>query len=244
MLKIIIPLAGSSELYLNAGFHYPKPLVESKGKTMIEWVIENPSKHKAPHQFIFIIKKDDALKYHLDNTLKLLSPNCDVVILKKNTQGSLCSVLMSIDLIDFNDELLVLNGDQVIDIDFNSIYEYWIEKKVDAGIVTFESVHPRWSYARIENNLVVETAEKNPISNKSIAGYYYFKNTKHFLDAAFEVIINDVKFEDNYFISPVINQYILKNMKVVSFHIEKKLYHSFYSPQMLLEFEKHKPENS
>jgi NDP-sugar pyrophosphorylase family protein len=240
MLKIIIPLAGPSELFINAGFNYPKPLIESKGKTLIEWVIENPSKHKVPIQFIFIIKEEDVIKYHLNNTLKLLSPESNIVLLKKQTKGSLCSVLMSVDLFNDEDELLILNGDQIIDYDFNIFYNYWKDKKADAGIITFESVHPRWSYARIENNVVVETAEKNPISNNSIAGYYYFKNANQFLNAAYEVIINDVKYEDNYYISPVINQYVLQNLKIESFFIDKGHYHSFYSPQLLLEFERTK----
>ena len=240
MLKIVIPLAGTSDLFINAGFHYPKPLIESRGKTLIEWVIQNPSSHSALYNFLFVIREEDVVKYHLDNTLKLLSPSCEIVILKKTTRGSLCSVLMSIDFIGDDDELLILNGDQVIDFDFNQFYNYWKEIDADAGLVLFESVHPRWSYARLENNFVVETAEKNPISNKSIAGYYYFKNAKDFFENAFEVILNDVKYENNFFISPVINQYVLKNLKVGSFQIDKNLYHSFYSPQMLIEFERQK----
>jgi NDP-sugar pyrophosphorylase family protein len=240
MLKIVIPLAGTSDLFINAGFHYPKPLIESRGKTLIEWVIQNPSRHSALNNFLFVIREEDVVKYHLDNTLKLLSPTCEIVILKKSTRGSLCSVLMSIDFIGDDDELLILNGDQVIDFDFNQFYNYWKEIDADAGLVLFESVHPRWSYARLENNIVVETAEKNPISNKSIAGYYYFKNAKDFFENAFEVILNDVKYENNFFISPVINQYVLKNHKVGSFQIDKNLYHSFYSPQMLIEFERQK----
>lgn len=31
MLKILIPLAGSSELFEKAGYNYPKPLIEIKG---------------------------------------------------------------------------------------------------------------------------------------------------------------------------------------------------------------------
>lgn len=238
MLKIIIPLAGSSELFINAGYHYPKPLIELNGKTMIEWVIENPSAIKREHQFIYILKEEDIVKYHMDNTLKLLSPGCEIVKLKKATKGGLCSTLLAIDKIDKHDSLLILNGDQIIDIDFNEMDTYWKQEKVSAGIVTFTSVHPRWSYARIEKGEVVQTAEKNPISNQSIAGYYYFKNAGEFFEAAYESIKNDVQHEGNYYISPVINQYVLHNLKVKAFTVKKDVYHSFYSPQMLIEYER------
>ena len=238
MLKIIIPLAGSSDLFINAGYHYPKPLIEINGKTMIEMVVDNPSKIKRDHQFIFIIKEDDINKFHLDNTLRLICPGCEIVKLKRDTKGVLCSVLMSIDKINSEDSLLILNGDQVLDIDFNLVDQFWKSEGAEAGIVTFTSVHPRWSYARIENNEVVQTAEKNPISNQSIAGSYYFKNASKFFNAAFNIIKNEVKYDDNYYISPVINQFVLNNEKTKNFTITNEEYNSLYSPQMLLEFER------
>jgi dTDP-glucose pyrophosphorylase len=238
MLKIILPLAGSSDLFINAGYHYPKPLIELNGKTMIELVIENPSKINRKYQYVFIIKEEDVVKFHLDNTLKLLCPGCEIVKLKKSTKGGLCSVIMAIDKVVKEDSLLILNGDQIIDIDFNEVDGYWKQEKVAAGIVTFNSVHPRWSYARLENGDVVQTAEKNPISNQSIAGYYYFEKAGDFFEASFECIKNQVQCEGNYYISPVINQYVLHNKKVKNYSINKDAYHSFYSPQMLLEYER------
>jgi NDP-sugar pyrophosphorylase family protein len=238
MLKVVIPLAGSSELFIKAGYSYPKPLIELNGKVMIEWVIANPSCIKREYQFIFIVKGEDITKYHLDNTLKLLSPGCEIVKLKKETKGGLCSALMAIDKIDNNDNLLVLNGDQIIDTDFNKVDEYWKQEKASAGIITFTSVHPRWSYARIENGEVVQTAEKNPISNQSIAGYYYFECAEEFFEAAYETIKNDVQYEGSYYISPVINQFVLHGRIVKAFSIKKEQYRSFYSPQMLIEYER------
>lgn len=240
MLKIIIPIAGSSELFINAGFPYPKPLIEIKGTPMIQWVIEETSSIPDPNQFIFIIKEEDAIKYHLDNTLKLLSQNSQIIKLKKETKGGLCSVLMSIDKIEENDSIMILNGDQIIDEDFLKILNYWRMQNADAGVVTFKSVHPRWSYARIENEQVVQTAEKNPISNHAIAGYYYFAKAGEFFKYAFQSILKDVQIDGNFFISPVINEYVLHNKKVLNYQIKNEQYHSFYSPQLLKEFENSK----
>jgi len=238
MLKIIIPLAGSSELFTNAGYFYPKPLVEVNGNIMIEDVIRNPSYISRKHNFVFIIKNEDAIKFHLDNTLRLLKPECEIIKLRRSTSGALCSVLMAIDKIDSNDNLLILNGDQIIDIDFNKVDEFWHSENVDAGLVTFKSFHPRWSYARIENGEVVQTAEKNPISNSAIAGYYYFKNAKNYFESCFQTIKNDVQIEGIFFISSVINQYVLRSKRTLAYNIEPECYHSFYSPQMLIDYER------
>jgi len=236
MLKIIVPLAGPSDLFTNAGFVYPKPLIEINGITMIQLVIERIKAVSQPHQIIFILKHEDVQKYHLDNTLKLLAPGCDIVKLKNETKGALCSILMAIDKIDKDDSLLILNGDQIIDIDFETIDQYWTQMAADAGLVTFTSVHPRWSFAKIEGGEVVQTAEKNPISNNAIAGYYYFKNAGIFLECAAQCILNDVQLDGRFFISPVINEYVLRLKKVLNYPIEKNTYHSFYSPQMINEY--------
>ncbi len=233
-----MPLAGKSDLFVNAGYHYPKPLIEINGKTMIEWVVYNPSKIERLHQFIFIVKEEDVIKYHLDNTLRLICPDCEIIRIKNQTKGGLCSVLMAIDKVMPDDSLLILNSDQILDIDFNEVDQFWLKEKADAGLVTFNSVHPRWSYARIEEGLVVQTAEKNPISNQSIAGYYYFENSELFFQAAFQTIKNDVQLEGMYYISPVINQYVLNNLKVKSFKIDNKKFNSFYSPQLMKEYER------
>jgi len=237
MLKIILPLAGSSELFQKAGFPYPKPLIEINGKPMIELVIESTKSLSIPNQIIFIIKEADSNMYHLDNTLKLLDPNCEIVKLKNDTKGGLCSVLMAIDLINEDDSVLILNSDQIIDEKLSLFHDFWKQKKSDVGIVTFKSVHPRWSYALTEGDAIIQTAEKNPISNQAIAGYYYFNSAKLFFDCAFQTIINDVQKDGMFYISPVINEFILRNKKVHYYPIANEQYHSFYSPKLVTEFE-------
>lgn len=243
MLKIIVPLAGPSDLFTNSGFVYPKPLIEINGITMIQLVIDRIKPITQPHQIIFIVKHEDVKKYHIDNTLRLLAPGCDIVKLKNETKGALCSILMAIDKIDRNDSLLILNGDQVIDTDFETIYKHWENNTAEVGIVTFNSVHPRWSYAKIEDGQVMQTAEKNPISNNAIAGYYYFNNAGLFFDCATQCILNDVQLDGRFFISPVINEFVLRHKKVLNFAIDKEDYHSFYSPQMINEYLKLQGQN-
>jgi len=237
MLNIVMPLAGTSELFQQSGYLYPKPLIEINGKLMIEVVLENLRAIRNNRKFTFIIKEEDCLSFHLDNTLKLLVPECHITVLKKPAQGALCSVLMAMDSMEEAEELVVVNGDQVLDIDFNTVLEDFRKKNAQAAVVTFSSVHPRWSYARIENGEVVQTAEKNPISKNAIAGVYYFQKAEELFDAAAQVLLCDQTTNGNFFISSAINQYVLSNKKVSHFEIRPDQYHSFYSPQMLQEYE-------
>jgi NDP-sugar pyrophosphorylase family protein len=237
MLKVIIPLAGSSESFQKAGYLYPKPLVEIKGIPMIQRVIDSVKEIKESYKIVFIVKEEETLKYHLDSTLKLLEPDCEIVKIRNNTKGGLCSVLMAIDSIENNDSLLILNSDQIIDEDLFKINNFWVDNDSDVGVVTFDSVHPRWSYVLTVGREIIQTAEKNPISNKAIAGYYYFKSAELFFDCAFRTILNDVQTDGLFFVSPVINEFVLRNRKVNFYEIKNTQYHSFYSPKLISEFE-------
>lgn len=238
MLNIIIPIAGTSELFEKAGYIYPKPLIEINGKLMIELVLENLLTIKKEKKFTFIIREEDCINFHLDNTLCLLVPDANIVTIKRPTQGALCSVLMSIDKIDPEDELLVLNGDQLIEQNLDKVLDKFQKAEANAGLLTFLSVHPRWSYARTdEDDNVLETAEKNPISKNAIAGFYYFKNASLFIEAATNVLLKDCRVNDRFFISSTINEYVLMNKKVLNYSIGGPQYHSFYSPQMINEYE-------
>lgn len=238
MLKIIIPLAGSSELFSSIGYFYPKPLIEVNGVPMIERVLNNPLNIKVEKKFIFIIKEEDAVKFHLDNALKVLVPGCEIIRLSHDTKGGLCSVLMAIDKIDDNDEILILNGDQVLDVPLDEIYNHWKLEDANAGLVSFRSIHPRWAYARMENGVVVQTAEKNPISNHALAGVYFFSNATNFFKAACMSIKNDVQIDGAFYISPVVNEFVLNSLKVIAYNLDAKDYHLFYSPQVLQDFER------
>jgi dTDP-glucose pyrophosphorylase len=240
MIQILIPLAGGNAFFGDQSeYQFPKPLVEINGRPMIQWVFENLQDIEVPQRkYIFILREDDCNRFHLDQTISILSDGKAVVTrLKQETKGAVCSCLMAVDELDMNQPLIIANGDQIIDKDFSKAIEYFINKKLDGGVITFQSVHPKWSYARTEGEEVVETAEKRPISKNAIAGVYYFRKASDFVHGAFEVIKKNTNTNGLFFISSTINELILNSKKVGSFAIANNHYHSFYSPQKIKEFE-------
>jgi NDP-sugar pyrophosphorylase family protein len=237
MIQVILPLASIKSFKDDTNYMFPLPLIDVKGKLLIEYVIENLKVINDDLKFIFIINEIDCNKYHLDNTIKQLAKEHQIIVLKNPTQGSICSILMAIDQIDINAETIIVNSDQYINIDYNKTLDKFRESKNDGGVIIFNSLHPRWSYAKIENDFVVETAEKNPISNNAIAGFYYFKKAGYFIDSAYRVILDDVNFENKYFTSSVFNQMILDNYNIGFNLIPSNNYFSFYTPDKIKEFE-------
>lgn len=237
MINILIPMAGKSHYFSEENYPFPKPLIEIAGRTMIEHVIDNLRTASDAVNFIFVISADDVKKYRLDSTLKLITNgSCELIVLPSETKGSACSALMAINHINNKAPLLVANNDQIFDCQISDLLRDF--ERFDAGVVTFESVHPRWSYVRLDaQGGVIEAAEKNPLSKNAIAGIYYFAKGESFVVGAMKMIAKSESFNGSYFISPVINQLILDGMTITATHVSNNVYHTFYTPQKIKEYE-------
>jgi len=236
-MNVLVPMAGSGDAFIKKGYHYPKNIVEITGKPLVQHVYENLSGIPGA-RFIFIVKKEEVEKFHLDNILRLLNPDCQIIILDDDTSGAACSALLAIEYINNELPLVIANGDQIICSEIGKIINHFQQRDVDGGIVTFESLHPRWSYVRIdENGSVVETAEKRPISKYATAGVYYFKKGKDFLESTMDMIRKDASVEGKFFVCPVYNEMILRQAKVEKYDIKRSQYYPLSSPQGVQEYE-------
>lgn len=236
MLNILIPMSGNNRLD-GDDYYYPKPFIELAGHPMIEWVI-NCYSNIPDKKFIFIVNKSDCIQFHLDRVLQLLTEGKSIVVpLATPTQGAACSALLAIDLIENESPLIIANGDHVIRHPLEKAYESFIQRDLDAGLICFDSVHPKWSYARIENDLIVETAEKCPISRNAIAGFYYFKHGEDFMTAAMESIAKQSNSEGPFYVAPILNEMVLCGKSMGIYKIASGQYHHFYSQGKLHDFE-------
>ncbi len=236
-LNIVIPLSGSGNSFQNAGYTFPKPLIDINGKPMIQLVIEN-LRPKIPHQFILVCKKDHYDNYSMNQIFRNAAGiNFQTVQLTASTQGAACTVLTAVDLIDNDDELIVANADQILDTDINQFISFARKSKSDGAILTFNSQHPKWSYARVnKKGQVLETAEKKVISNHATAGIYYFKKGTLFVEAAFSMIIKDIRFNNDFYVCPIFNEMILSGKKIVIWEIKQSQMHGLGTPEDLSKY--------
>jgi dTDP-glucose pyrophosphorylase len=244
-MNLVIPIGSNSKFFNLEEYGYPKSLIEIVGKPMIEHVIKNITCGNSFKKIIFIVKQDECDRFHLDNILNLLSPVTPQIIrLQSDTQGALCSVLLTIDHINNNEPLLISNADQIFDGGITDYIKSFTASGLDAACLTFRSIHPRWSYVRTnDSGLVIETAEKRPISKHAIAGVYFYKKGSDFIQNSMASIKNGSTLEGKYFISPVFNEYILLGKTVGHYTIPNEKYHTFYSPQKIEEYESSQKHN-
>lgn len=239
MSQVVVPLATRSSFFSTDEYHFPKPLVEVGGTPMIQLVVENLRSAIPAAEFIFLVRQDDIDLHSLDNVLKLVAGDDAVVIgLKRETKGALCTAMLAVDALDMSRPLIICNGDQIISGNFAGNIEKLAKSGADAGVFTFPSVHPRWSYIKPGiDGLVEEAAEKRVISRHAIAGLYWFEKAKIFFDAAKRTILNKSSVDGIYYVAPALNEVILDGGEVRHIAIPESHYHSFYAPVKIAEYE-------
>ena len=209
-MNIIVPMAGAGSRFEKAGYTFPKPLIEVKGQPMIAKVVENLN---LQGKYIFLVQKAHYEKYDLENLLNLIAPGCEIVQIDGLTEGAACTVLKARELIDNDQPLLISNSDQWIK--WNSFETISSFNNEDGGILTFKSVHPKHSFAKVDGDgYVTEVAEKNPISSDATVGIYHWKRGSDFVKYADQMIANDVRTNNEFYICPVYNEALKDGFKI------------------------------
>ena len=218
-MNVLIPMAGAGSRFEQAGYTFPKPLVDVNGKPMIQRVVENLN-IEARH--IFIVQKEHYEKYSLHHTLNLISPNCEIVQVEGITEGAACTTLLAKEFINNDEPLILANSDQYVEWESNQFMYSCMADDIDGSILTFHSTHPKWSYAKLnEEGFVTEVAEKKPISDNATVGIYFWKKGSDYVSCAESMINKNIRVNNEFYVCPVYNEALLSGARVKTFHIDK-----------------------
>lgn len=238
-MNILVPMAGDSKRFEEAGYSFPKNLVEIDGLPIVEHVIE----HLRPliddgASLTCLIRDSEDKKFHTGDVVRLLVDGATVVRVPALDSGAACTALLAVEHLREDEPLLVVNGDQILSHDLAAVVNDFETRGLDGGAVVFHAVHPRWSYVKTgDDGLVVEAAEKRPISTKATAGCYWYRHAGDFVAAVMNMIRKDAHVDGRFYICPAFNEMILEQAKIGVFEIDRDEYHSLATPQGARQYE-------
>jgi HAD superfamily hydrolase (TIGR01509 family) len=211
-LNVLIPMAGAGSRFAQAGYTFPKPLIEVNGKPMIQVVVENLN---IEANYIFLVQKEHYEKYNLKYLLNLIAPNCTIVQVDGITEGAACTTLLAKEFINNDAPLIMANSDQYVEWNSNECLYAFKADSIDGGMLTFQATHPKWSYAKLdENGFVSEVAEKKVISNQATVGVYYWNKGSDYVKYAEQMIDKNIRTNNEFYVAPVFNEAIEDGKKI------------------------------
>ena len=209
-MYIIFPIGGRGERFREAGYSQPKPLIRIGEKRLIDLVLESYSAHKPSDNLkhVFIIKKE----------LRQAFPPLTSFILREDTLGPVGTLLNFPALLNTEEEVLIADCDSVIEPDELEkalTYFRW-DPSFYGGSPLRQTEDLACSYARVDETFkIIETKEKEPISNWSTTGPYWFRHGYHLLKAMEQAAMNQI-----WSISPCFNYLIRDELKVVGYPVK------------------------
>lgn len=236
-LHIIMPMAGEGSRFLKEGYSTPKPLIEFKGITLFERAIASVSMIDAPRKYSFIVRAEHILNYKIDEQLKKLFPEANIFSVEKTTRGAVETCMLAQSAISADDALLIMDCDleftsEDYNIGITEILSLEVENVNGGMLVSFNSEHPRYSFAEInDSNIVVRTAEKEVISNHALVGAYFFSRAESFLFAATK-LLNKADFDKAEFYVSLLYNFLIENGETVKL-AEIDTYFSYGTPEEL-----------
>lgn len=234
-INVIMLAAGSEQGLQNDGF--PTCLTELDGVPLIQKLV-NACSSLSNSMLMVCFSKAECDRYHLDDIVKLLKENSSVVKIPAMTQGAACTALLCVENIKNDDELLIINGNEFIDVNFDMVVQGFRKHQLDAGVMVFHSIHPRYSYVKLNaEGLVTEASEKRPISDLATTGFYWFSKGKQFVSAAINMIKKDARVNDNFYICPTFNEMILDGYKIGTHRIDERNYYPLKDLKQMHNFE-------
>ncbi len=211
-MQALIPVAGVGTRLRPHTYTQPKPLIPVAGKPIIGFIIDELLK-VGVEDFIFVI---GYLGERIRQYIFEHYPDINITFVQQsNRLGTGHAIWMARDVINAEEELLIVFGDTIIDIDWKTTLN---EPNSCLGIQKVDD--PReFGVADVVDGFVRGVIEKPriPLSNKALVGLYKIKEVDLLLETLTLMVENDMRTHDEFQLTDVIMLMIKKgvNFKAV-----------------------------
>jgi len=238
-LHILMPLGGLGKRFKDQGFELPKPLIEVDGIPMFQKALSSFNSLQVEIETIAVFRRTHEEEFQLGTKLKQARPQMKIVILEELTRGAMETCLFAQKFIPGDDALVVLDCDlffrspQYLDYIYEAINA--ADLLCSGALTYFTSDQPRYSFIKVENDTVLEIAEKKVISSCAVIGSYFFSKSEIFFNCAQEIMKSPPLEASEYYVSAVYKRLLTQNH---IFKAAKSLqYNSFGTPEELSTYE-------
>lgn len=181
-MKCLILAAGYATRLYPLTENFPKPLLEVKGKTILDWLIEDIDTLGAVEEYVVI--SNHKFAHHFESWAAKKPQKITVVDdgteSNETRLGAVRDIQFAIDKLNIKEEILVMAGDNLLDFSLTSFIRYAQQKKASCIMRYYEPSFERLKKSGVvtldEDQKVLDMAEKpqNPASNWCVPAFYYY----------------------------------------------------------------------
>lgn len=228
----LVPLAGEGSRYKKAGYSTPKPLIEVQGVPMI---VAAASTLPEAGSNVFLCRKEHINSYGIDKILKRHFSNTTIVTVEKLTEGQASTCLLAKSYIDPESELTIGACDNGMEWDYMKFKKLMNSTGTDVIIWTFRNYPPvklrpeMYGWVEVDKKGFAESVSvKIPISDKpmndhAVIGTFSFKKAQCFFDYTEQMIKQNRRINNEFYIDELMNVMIEADLNVKVFEVDTYL---------------------
>ncbi len=181
-MKCLVLAAGYATRLYPLTENFPKPLLEVKGKTILDWLIDDIDTLGKIDEYVVISNSKFVEHFYKWAKTKLQN----VTVLDDGTStnetrlGAVKDIAFAIDRLKIDDDILVIAGDNLIDFSLTEFIKYAEEKKTSCIMRYFEANNEKLKKCGVvcvdENDKITDMEEKprEPKSNWCCPPFYFY----------------------------------------------------------------------
>lgn len=226
-MKIVIPMAGTGDRFVRAGYEDPKPLIKVNGKRIIQYIYEmfDPS-----DEFVFICNDTHLLTTDMRDILTDMVPSCTIHSIPNHKKGPIFTV-MNTDYEQYikdDEEVIICYCDNPYLWDYEQ-FKIWVKRtNSDGCILSHGNFHPHrlsptfMAHIKEEHLVVSEIKEKepytsDPMSEQASTGTYYFKRGDMLKKYFQQSIDQNVNYNGEHYVTLTYNLLIKDGLNVTCY---------------------------
>lgn len=181
-MKCLILAAGYATRLYPLTENFPKPLLEVKGKTILDWLIEDIDSLGMVDEYVVI--SNHKFAHHFDTWASESKYNITVVDDGTSTNetrlGAVKDIHFAIDKLSIDDDMLIIAGDNLLDFSLTKFMEYAKSKDASCVMRYYEADKLRLTKSGVASvdgtDLITDMEEKpaEPRSNWCCPPFYYY----------------------------------------------------------------------
>ncbi len=221
-MKIIIPMAGIGNRFIEAGYIDPKPLIKVNNKKIIEYIIDMFSDDD---EIIFICNNMHLKNTNIKEVLHSLRPDALILSIPQHNKGPVHTMQVAYDFIDDEEEIIVCYCDNPYLWNRKDFENFIRNSDSDGCILTHVDFHPHrlsstfMAYCKVDGNKLIEIKEKEPYTDDPMrehasTGTYYFKKGAYVKKYFTDLIDKNITWGGEYYVTLVYNLMVKDGLDV------------------------------
>lgn len=182
-MKCIVLAAGYATRLYPLTENFPKPLLEIKGKTILDWLLDDIKSTNEVDEFVVVSNHkfyDHFVAWAKDKAYKVTVLD-DGSVSNETRIGAVKDIQFALDSTEISDDVLVIAGDNVLDFSFSSFISFFKEKGTSCIMKYYEEKlkeGKKYCVTETDNDdKVIYMREKveNPTSHYLVPPFYIYR---------------------------------------------------------------------